>query len=251
MMKLVLILLLVLVNHEIAHADNYYAEHHIGWHWYDESIEKIEKKEKISGEGTHDPNTVVSAAKAKISTALNTVIAEPTIEHVKQYLILQEQLNNRAEKVANLWQAALLQNPAINYSLTHPTNSIGLQVYHESMSQKKEKLIKLFASRTGLFFFYSSRCPYCRRFAPILKNFADSYGITIIPITLDGISLPEFPQSKPDSGQASQFHVTVTPALFAVNPYTQKAFPVAYGLTSETELRDHIYNLMSRENERA
>jgi hypothetical protein len=40
--------------------------------------------------------------------------------------------------------------------------------------------------------------------------------------------------------------VTVTPSLFAVNPYTQKAVAVAYGLTSETELRDNIYKLVTQ-----
>jgi conjugal transfer pilus assembly protein TraF len=66
---------------------------------------------------------------------------------------------------------------------------------------------------------------------------------------MDGIPLPEFPDSRTDSGQAKTFKVTVTPALFAVNPYTQKAFPVAYGLTSETELRDNIHRLMTQYKE--
>jgi conjugal transfer pilus assembly protein TraF len=245
MIKVILILIFVLINQNLSHADNYYDQHAVGWHWYDDPTE--EKQEKTNYKPVEqNPNIIINSAKEKITTALNKAIAEPTLENVENYIALQEQLNNRAEKVANLWQAALLKNPAINYALTHPTNNIGLQVYHEEISEKKEKAIKLFANSTGLFFFYSSTCPYCRRFSPILKKFAASYGITIIPITLDGISLPEFPQSKQDTGQAAQFHVKVTPALFAVNPYTKKAFPVAYGLTSETELRDNIYNIMTR-----
>ena len=51
---------------------------------------------------------------------------------------------------------------------------------------------------------------------------------------------------KTDSGQAIQFQVKATPAVFAVNPTTGKAFPIAYGLTSETELRDNIYNIVKR-----
>ncbi len=229
----------------ICYADDYYSQHAIGWHWYDDPKEKTIQKEE-PGINKNNPNLVVKEARNKITTALNQVIAEPSIENVEKYIALQEQLNNRAEKISDLWQQALLKNPELNYSINHPTNNVGLQVYHEQESKLKDEAIKQFAQKTGLFFFYKSTCPYCARFAPIIKSFAESNGMTIIPITLDGISLPEFPNSKIDSGQAAQFHVTSTPSVFAVNPYTQKAFPVAYGLTSETELRDNIYNIMTR-----
>jgi len=238
---------IILVN--TAFAENYYSQHAVGWHWYDDPKEEVKiKKESDRRESLsqRDPNMLVETARKKITTALNKAIVDPTIDNLEAYIALQEQLNNRAEKISDLWQQVLLKNPSLNYSLTHPTNNVALQVYHEEESKEKEKAIKTFASKTGLFFFYRSTCAYCQRFAPILKSFAAHYGITVIPITLDGISLPEFPNSKIDSGQAAQFHVTVTPSLFAVNPYTQKAFPVAYGLTSETELRDNIYNVMTK-----
>ena len=57
--------------------------------------------------------------------------------------------------------------------------------------------------------------------------------------------MPEFPDSKHDSGQAEKFHVTVEPSLYAVDPKSQKAYPVAFGLTSETELQNNIYNIMT------
>lgn len=237
--------LLLLVN-RVAFADDYYSQHAIGWHWYDDPTEKKEIKNNSADNKNEkqDPNTVVETARKRITTALNKVIAEPTIKNLQQYLALQEQLGDRAEKVAELWQQVLLKNPELNYSLSHPTNNVALQVYHEEQSKEKEEALKLFSKQTGLFFFYRSTCKYCQRFAPILKSFAKRNGITVIPITMDGIPLPEFPNSKSDSGQSIQFHVTMTPSLFAVNPYTQKAFPVAYGLTSETELRDNIYKIM-------
>ncbi len=232
--------------HGIAHAGNYYAEHAVGWHWYDDPKEQKSVKKPAPQLNPKDPNVVVANARQKITTALNQVIADPTIENLERYIKLQEELGNRAEKVADLWEQVLLKNPALNYSLTHPTNNVALQVYHEEESKKKEEALKIFAKQTGLFFFYRSTCAYCQRFAPILKHFAERNGISVIPITLDGRVLPEFPESKEDSGQAAQFHVTTTPSLFAVNPYTQKAYPVAQGLTSETELRDNIYHIMTR-----
>jgi conjugal transfer pilus assembly protein TraF len=231
----------------VVQAGNYYADHEVGWFWYDDPKEVIQDHPKTPTTVSTDPNVIVNTAKQKISTALNQAIVSPTVENISKYIELQEAMGARAETISEVWQQALLKRPDLNYSLKHPTNNVALQVYHEEESRGKEAAIAIFAKKTGLFFFYKSTCPYCKRFAPILKNFATRYGITVIPVTMDGIPLPEFPDSRSDSGQSKKFQVTVTPSLYAVNPYNQKAYPVAYGLTSETELRENIYKIMSRE----
>lgn len=233
-----------------ASASSYYADHEVGWFWYDDPKEVVTEHPVDQSPVASDPNVAVNNAKQKINTALNQAIVSPTVENVGKYIALQEALSERAEKISTLWQQALLNRPELNYSLKHPTNNVALQVYHEQESKDKESAISAFAQKSGLFFFYRSTCPYCKRFAPILKTFAEHYGITIVPITMDGIPLPEFPDSKRDSGQSAKFNVEVTPSLFAVNPYTQKAYPVAYGLTTESELRDNLYKAMKVEGGR-
>ena len=120
------------------------------------------------------------------------------------------------------------------------------EVEYDQQKLTEDAVIRELAKKSGLFFFYRSTCPYCQRFAPIVKAFAESYGLTIIPITTDGIALPEFPDSHPDQGQAEKFHVTVEPALFSVNPYTHQAIPIAYGLVSEAELKKHLLAIATR-----
>ena len=104
----------------------------------------------------------------------------------------------------------------------------------------EDQAIALLAQHSGLFFFYRSTCPYCQRFAPIVKDFSARYGIAVLPITTDGISLSDFPNSQVDAGQAAKFRVDVEPALFTVDPYRQKIIPVGYGLMSEDALRTRI-----------
>jgi conjugal transfer pilus assembly protein TraF len=246
MKKFIVIIGLFLMSSITLANEDFYSQHSVGWHWYDDLKEQEETQKPTNHPAQNDPDVTVVQARQKITTALHKIIAEPTIENLQAYIALQEQLSDRAEKVADLWQQALLKNPKLNYSLTHPTNNVALQVYNDEEAKKKEAAIQAFAQQTGLFFFYRSTCGYCKRFAPIVKHFAEQHGMKIIPISLDGIALPEFPNSKTDSGQAEQFHVSVTPALFAVNPYTNKAYPVAYGLTSETEIRDNIYKIMQQ-----
>ncbi len=75
--------------------------------------------------------------------------------------------------------------------------------------QEENNAIRQLAQHSGLFFFYRSTCPYCQRFAPIVRDFSERYGITVIPISTDGYALPSFPNSRVDTGQAEKFHVTV------------------------------------------
>jgi conjugal transfer pilus assembly protein TraF len=230
-------------------AENYYTGHAVGWHWYDDPMAEAKTKNPAPVVNQPDPTAEMSTVKKTIQSALDEAMLEPTSTHVEHYITLQNELTDRAEKFSDTWQQVLLKHPELNYSLSHPTNNVALQVYHEKESKDKDTVIKAFSKQTGLFFFYRSTCMYCQRFAPILKSFAEKNGMTVVPITLDGIPLPEFPNSKKDSGQAAAFHVTVEPSLFAVNPYNQKAYPVAYGLTSEAELRDNIYKIVQRNRE--
>lgn len=235
-------------------ADNYYAEHEKGWYWFDDPVQKSEKKDagKKTSENAvkeNDPIERVDQVRKTLKESLDQAIMDPTPDNVERYMALQNQMSQRANQFTNVWQKVLLNHPELNYSIAHPTSNVALQVYHENESKEKEAVLKKFAEHSGLFFFYKSTCHYCQRFAPILKHFAEEHHIAVIPITMDGVSLPEFPDSKQDTGQSKLFHVTLEPSLYAVDPATQKAYPVAYGLASETELISNIYNIMTKYQE--
>lgn len=222
------------------YAANYYSEHAIGWHWYDDPIEVQLSKILPLAPQTTDPIDQMHNAQKNMERALDTAILEPSVPHISTYLRLQNQLSQRSAEFARIWQQVLLAHPELNFSLEHPTESLALQIKQDKQEKTTEATLKAFAQDSGLFFFYKQSCPYCLRFAPLVKAVAEEYGITVIPITLDGGVLPEFPDSKKDQGQAARFGVHQTPALFAVNPRTQQAFPIAYGLISEMTLRKRL-----------
>jgi len=229
---------LLLSSSTLFAAENYFSSHARGWHWYDDPKQAIDDEE-----AKKTPSEQMNAVRATIENSLNKAILYPNKENVKNYIVMQNALMNHASQFDHNWQAVLLENPDLNYSLIHPTNNVAKQVEYDQQKLKEDAVIHELASKSGLFFFYRSTCPYCQKFAPIVKDFAESYGITVIPITTDGTSFPEFPHSYPDQGQAVKFNVTVEPALFAVNPYTHQAFPVAFGLTSQAEIKRNILNI--------
>jgi len=51
-------------------------------------------------------------------------------------------------------------------------------------------------------FFFRGACPYCHKFAPLLKAFADRYGFRLVDVSLDGGGLPEFPTPQPNAQAA-------------------------------------------------
>lgn len=228
---------LLIFNNQSIVAEIFYVDHAQGWHWYNnkEEVENLANKE--------NPSKQMSALKATIQQALDKAVLYPTDENIKNYIVLQNKISNQSSAFANIWQKVLLENPDLNYALVHPTNTLGKQVDLDMQRKKEDNAIAKLAQESGLFFFYSSSCGYCRKFAPIVKSFAKSYNMAIIPITTDGIALPEFPNSRVNQGQAAKFKVMVEPSLFAVNPYTQKAYPVSQGLISESDLRARILDI--------
>ena len=225
--------------------EQFYEKHAEGWHWYNtEELKEQEKTEKKKAAiNSQDPTKKMDALRSTVKRALHKAILNPTESNIKNYIFLQNKISNQATLFANVWQKILLENPSLNYSLVHPTNSLAKQVDLDLQRKKEDAAIAKLAKESGLFFFYRSSCLYCRKFAPIIKRFASHHKISVIPITLDGIVLPEFPESKTDKGQAAKFNVTVEPSLFAVNPYNKKAYPVSHGLVSEEFLRKRILDI--------
>ncbi len=244
-MKHIILLFCILFSFTLhANDTTYYEQHATGWHWYEDPV--TEEEPDKTPAAPSDPIERMNAVKATIQRALNKAVIEPTHDNVKAYLNLQNQLMAQSGKFSNIWKEILLENPSLDYSLIHPTNNIARQVESDQENLKEEAAIHALGKESGLFFFYRSSCPYCKQFAPIVKRFAERFSIPVIPITTDGISLPEFPNSYINQGQTETFHVTVEPSLFAVNPYTHQVYPVSYGLMSEADLKKRILDIATR-----
>lgn len=236
----VLFAICIFIGKSVIYAEDsdYYNTHSKGWHWYEEP-----ESDQDSNDENEDPVKQMNAVKATINRALDKAIINPTEDNITNYITLQNKLSNQSNKFSNVWKMVLLNHPELDYSIDHPTNNTAKQIENDQVNAQEEKAIRNLAKQSGLFFFYRSTCPYCQKFSPIVKEFSERYNISVIPVTTDGISLPEFPNSYIDQGQSAKFNVTVEPALFAVDPYTHKAYPVSYGLISEEDLKKRILDI--------
>ena len=240
----------VLLSSTISHANGYYEAETSGWKWYQEfdDFESL-PPHRTSTNPTTNPSAIMQSLRATLSQALDQAIIAPTQEHILRYISLQQTITNQANRFSQVWQSVLLEYPELNYALEVPTNNTARTIYFNEQTKTTEQAIEQIANESGLFFFYRSDCPYCHRFAPILKEFITRYKIPIVAISIDGGILPEFPASKTDTGQAEQFGVNFYPALFLVDPKIETITPVAYGLVSFEDLQARLLEISQQDEE--
>jgi conjugal transfer pilus assembly protein TraF len=220
-------------------AASFWNTHSAGWHWYQDP-----KADQPSSEKTQqDPSKQMQSLQISIKRAMDNAILNPTPENIKAYIEIQNRVAAQASVFADVWRRALWTYPQLDYSLAHPTNQTAKHAYLDKERAKMESAIHMLSKTDGLFFFFKGSCPYCHQMAPLVKSFAEHYGFSIIPISMDGDALPEFPNAKLNQSVAAQLHVTAVPALFMVNPNLHRIIPIASGLISADELIQRTYLL--------
>ena len=223
-----------------AHAD-YIERKAEGWHFYEELNKKAQpKKEPIIEAQPEDPAAQLAAFKKEVERLKSVAVMEPTFENVQAYMVIQKQLMDKSSKFAQKWMEVVYTTPKLDYSIKHPTSQMARHVYLDQKKSHMDVEISKLSQSHGLFFFFSNSCAYCKHFAPIVKAFSDKYGWEVMAISIDGSSLPEFPNAVTDNGTAKQLGVKFVPTLLAVNPSTEEVVPLSHGMSSQDQILDRI-----------
>jgi conjugal transfer pilus assembly protein TraF len=260
------ILLLGFLCIKAGFAASFFGEHARGWHWYevlpvtepeqqidDKSIVmQIPQEDKEHQKRSHPktPTELVKAYREVLESRLHAAWVNPTPQNLKAYQEIQKDLMDRSQIFSTVWMQNVFQNPELDHTLVSPVNQQGRHLQIDLEKESTARTIQNLSEEYGLFFFFSGDCPYCHQFAPIVKRFAETYGWEVIAISVDAgapdrASLAEFPHAQSDNGLFEAWNIKVLPSLFAVNPKTQEAIPIAYGLTSLDEMENRIMTLVS------
>jgi thiol-disulfide isomerase/thioredoxin len=91
-----------------------------------------------------------------------------------------------------------------------------------------------------LVLFYSSQCPHCQAFAPIIQAFAKQNDWILEPISADGQTLPGFAYTIPADPsmlkKAFQTREIQYPAMFIADKKSQMLYPISFGNVTYQEL---------------
>ena len=172
--------------------------------------------------------------------ALARAVLHPSPEHYIEYLRMTAAIQDQAQRFALGFKQTIWRTPEFDYTLTAPVRAEAIAANNQQALRQETADLGALADRYGLVFFLRSDCPSCQRFAPVLKTFAAQYGFSVLPVSLDGTGLPEFPTPKPNALLAQKLEVDVVPTVFLVDPVRNHLLPVSYGFTDASTLAKKI-----------
>jgi conjugal transfer pilus assembly protein TraF len=222
-----------------------------GWHFYEDPEPEVQPapppkpiapKPEPKRRDTRAPELIeFEQLQKRLEEYRNIAIIRPTEDNVRRYMQLEAQVVRQASYFSDVAQRVAWATPELDMTLQgRPVNSKAIEVFdREQTTSRTQSLADL--SRTHvLFFFFRSDCPYCHAFAPTLEAFQARYGIQIVPVSVDGKGLPNFPSFRRDNGIARTLQVTQVPALYLAEPFTGKITPIGFGVLSESQLLERI-----------
>jgi len=230
-----------------------------GWAWYEDKSKPHEIEEEAPEEDKAPPASPpmlseqeIAAERVKeirkdLEQRLALALLQPTPENIASYLERQKRWVDHSALFSTNWTRLVMSRPDLDQTLTTPVSQYGQFTYKEQQAKKRSDLIKELATTHGLFFFFKGDCSYAQAFAPILKQFELRNSWAILPISLDGKGLSEYPASEKDANLAEAFEVTTSPALFVVNSETNEITPIGYGLLTLDQIETNIETQFSEE----
>ena len=238
--------------------------HAEGWFWRDVDPEMQEPEiaeEKIAKPTLVDPNTLypsmsnplvdplasLEILQKAVETSKARAVLQPTNENLMNWIQVQNELLKKNTLFADNWQRLVWRNPEYDYNQVRPSNPVALKAYSESYKLDRREALREISKEYGLYFVIAESCPYCHEMAPYLKRFAETYGFTVITVSVDGGSVAEFQNAMYSPEFAERLGVKITPAIILAKPSEGVIEPISYGFISLKELETRIYRLFRME----
>lgn len=226
-------------------AITYWLRNQEGWFWYRDPAPAMPgSKSKPATSQRQKALSDFVAMQQRLEDLKRVAVMNPSNDNLTAYMRYQRWVMNKSARFAERWQRLVWSVPELDYGLTgRPTNAMAINAFDDQRRDKDADTVRGLAATHGLLFVFRSDCPFCHRFAPILKRFEQEFGMTVLAVSLDGAALPEYPHAQSDNGFAARLNPSAVPALYLTAPTTREIQPVGFGLMSLSELVERIATL--------
>jgi conjugal transfer pilus assembly protein TraF len=224
-------------------ASVYWQQHREGWFWYRDPPPATARPAPKAPATSARPRELADfeAMQQRLETLKRVAVMNPTDDNLMAYMRFQRMVMDRSQVFADRWQRLVWREPSLDYgSEGRPTNTLAIAAFDDRQKERDTAAVRQLAATHGLVFVFRSDCPFCHRFAPVLRRFAQTHGLTVLAVSLDGGSLPEYPDARPDNGIAARLNARAVPALYLTQPSRREFRPVGFGLMSDTDLLERI-----------
>lgn len=233
----------ILAGHLVAQNSNWYMgniweNEDRNYQWYPDK-----QKQKRQEQQPQPQNELAQfdLMQKRLTELRKVAIMNPTEENLKNYIQIQEMAMNQAATFTDQWQRVIWQNPSLDYSQKgRPTTQVAIQQYDANRLMQKERAIQQLAGQNGILFVFRSDCPYCHSQAPIVREFASKYGISVMPVSLDGRGIDMYPQPLPNNGIAEKLGVKAVPAIYVMDTKTKQFKAISFGIVAMATLEDRF-----------
>lgn len=240
--------------------DFYCKERGLGSHFYCKAPEpKPEevKKEPVTvspvapeiKEKTDPDVKALNEFRAKLVKVREKAVWNPSKDNVRDYMIMQAEAGAMARRFSRTFGELSWQEPNLSYVVNHPVDSVGASQWKSTRRMAVAEHMKSLNQRFGVYYFYSSDCPACHAFGPVLKQFSDLHGIEVMAISMDGGPNAEFPDWETNNGISVRLGMdgVLTPAVVLFDTKTRTGVPISYGMVSVQQLEDRIFILTGKD----
>ena len=230
-----------------------------GWWWYDTPPEAKAKPQKPQTSPTPAPNPEASAPtdaekkpmsvawmKKMIPILQERAIDNPSKENLQALFYLQRAMLDKSQRFEEEGKKLVDSDPLLDENNRFPTSSYGKNEFMNKQFKAREAALNYLASNVGgLFFFFDSKCDFCKAQMRILNYMKESYHFEIKYISMDGKGLPGIKDWVPDNGHAKLLNLKVYPTTVFVAP-PDYFLIVSQGMMAKDELGDRILTAASQ-----
>lgn len=169
-------------------------------------------------------------------------VLNPSRENILAEMAAKKKFMDMSEKFANSYQQVIWKTPEFDYTLEHPMRTDTLWANGKDGYDRIQQKFAEAATRYGLLYVFRSDCPYCKKFSPVLKLFANAHGFSIISVSLDGQGTQDFPNPVKDLSLLKRRNALpeVVPALYLIDPKEPQAQALGFGIMNSKDLEERI-----------
>ena len=217
-----------------------------GWQWYNDPIKELSPEEKPVSQ-TPAPSLDImeklAALQEQTKRARAEAILYPSVPNFVKYFKMQNYWTQQAGLFSMSAKKAMLEHPELDYNLqySHYNGTVKNQLSADYAQQ--QQAIKEISQHYGVMFFYRGKDPIDGQLSQVIKNFRETYKLSVIPVSVDGVINPLLPDSRQNQGQAERLGIKYFPAMMLVDPRSGTVKPLSYGFISQDDLAKQFLNV--------
>lgn len=218
-----------------------------GFNWYNEKPETQEKKVDDEESNTLVENEEelpqyeknIRALQKKHEQAHRQALDDPTPENLLVELKLEKEMMNKSRVYAEKKVAIAMLDSQFTNMKQH-NNVLHRRVQEQVDSAEMTKKLAKLSNNWGLVVQVQEECPHCHAFAPIVLEFAKTYGFELLAATNDGRDFYGI-EGVLDAGKMVTFNPNrETPTLYLLKKDGSEVLPISRGINSDDQIINNI-----------